>query len=520
MVSHGREKQDNATGKSKKTSGKTARKKKSKDSNADPTYDDDIRDMDLPDDFSIAGTSMVSSEFGGSNFGGEEDDLFEGGDDDNDVDNTKDPSNRAEYAAQARQAKLLDALSLSSTLTSEKRATKREGGYRVLFKAITQYASGSAGQDILQSRWSGLLESCLYSIRGGGSNSTPAEQYAACRVLEASAVILGEDHDEIVLELNDALKKVINATGRATQVRIAALRCLSMVHFICGTHGLEEGEDVVSVLELCEKLCGEKYRGEKVSPSLRASALDCWSLLSSTLPDVKVAGGASDDEFSAISLGRGLELLSLLASCLESTDVGLRSSAGECVTLIHECRLNLGLDDDDAENATERRFRRGSWDGSEWEILMDEVKQRIAELSVESGHHMSKKSKKQQRSTFRDFMSTIVDDEPPEEVVTFRGGSVKVTSWKEIVQLNFIRHCLQGGFQIQMMMNETLHEIFGVDGSIISDATGMAMSQLEKRLTMSKTSDAAKKADKKMNRQRKTRTNVKNHFLTADGEDI
>lgn len=151
---------------------------------------------------------------------------------------------------------------------------------------------------------------------------------------------------------------------------------------------------------------------------------------------------------------------------------------------------------------------------------MDEVKQRIAELSVESGHHMSKKSKKQQRSTFREFMSTIVDDEPPEEVVTFRGGSVKLTSWKEIVQLNFIRHCLQGGFQIQMMMNETLHDIFGVDGSIISDATGMTMSQLEKRLTMSKTSDAAKKADKKMNKQRKTRTNVKNHFLTADGEDL
>jgi len=37
---------------------------------------------------------------------------------------------------------LADALSLASTLSSEKRSTKREGGYRVLFKAITQHAAG------------------------------------------------------------------------------------------------------------------------------------------------------------------------------------------------------------------------------------------------------------------------------------------------------------------------------------------------------------------------------------------
>ena len=34
----------------------------------------------------------------------------------------------------------------------------------------------------------------------------------------------------------------------------------------------------------------------------------------------------------------------------------------------------------------------------------------------------SKKDKKEQRATFRDFMSTIVDDESPEEIVNWRGG--------------------------------------------------------------------------------------------------
>ena len=149
---------------------------------------------------------------------------------------------------------------------------------------------------------------------------------------------------------------------------------------------------------------------------------------------------------------------------------------------------------------------------------MDEVKQRIAELSVESGHHMSKKAKKEQRATFREFMSTIVDDESPCEVVSFRGGQLTLNSWREIIQLNFVRHCIQAGFQIQLMTNSTLHTIFGADGALLSSIA--TMSQLEKRLILSKTSDAAKTADRDMTRQRRNRTNMKNHFMTADGEDI
>ena len=50
--------------------------------------------------------------------------------------------------------------------------------------------------------------------------------------------------------------------------------------------------------------------------------------------------------------------------------------------------------------------------------------------------------------------------------------------------------------------------------------TNASLSQLEKRLFMSKTSEAAKNADRKMTKNRAKRQNVKNHFLTADGEDI
>ena len=42
---------------------------------------------------------------------------------------------------------------------------------------------------------------------------------------------------------------------------------------------------------------------------------------------------------------------------------------------------------------------------------------------------------------FHEFVSTIVEDELPEEVINFRGGTMTLNSWHEIVQLDFVRHC-------------------------------------------------------------------------------
>jgi len=405
-----------------------------------------------------------------------------------------------------RETKLLDALSLASTVSSEKQASKREKVLRHLFKCITQYATGEPGREIMESRLdSAIIPACTTGLRGGVAS--PAEQYAACRVLEATSLILGGDMDEYCESIDKMLRRVIRATGRSPQVRGSALRALSLAHFICGSD--DYGSN--SVLDLCEEVCAPKYRGEDVAPTLRAVALDCWALLSTTVHDAYIAGDMLDQES-----GRGVIILPLLSDCLNQSNVDLRCAAGECVALIHEARLNLGIDDDEGVNTTERRFRRGSWDGTDMEVLMDEVKQRVAELSVESGHHMSKKAKKEQRSTFRDFMTTIVDDESPSEIVSFRGGQLILNDWKHIIQLNFIRHCLQGGFQIQLMTNSTLHLVFNADAQDLNNASNNNLSQIEKRLIMSKTSEAAKSADKKMTRQRRSRTNAQNYFITAD----
>lgn len=111
----------------------------------------------------------------------------------------------------------------------------------------------------------------------------------------------------------------------------------------------------------------------------------------------------------------------------------------------------------------------------------------LAELAQESGKHMSKKDKKRQRSTFREYMSTLVDDESPCETVIFRGGTLELTTWKEIKQLGAVRACCQGAFMLQMSYNTTLHDIFGADMKILNNNDGM--SSHEKRMLMSKVSN-------------------------------
>jgi len=419
-----------------------------------------------------------------------------------------DDSSSAEEANLARYQRLLDHISAFDELPSEKRSARREATLKHMFRAISHYATGESGRTLLQNRQDEIRTACFYCLRSGAAIA--AEQYAACRVLEVVSVVLGGDQDEYYESIDKTLRRIVMTTvSRATPVRVAALRTLALTNVICATYQ----ESAEALMDFCEEVAAKEYRNHPVPDILRAAALDCWTLIGSTIPDIHLAG---QDDFM---IGRGLAILELLKDCLDSPAIELRSAAGECLALIHEARIDLGIAGDGGDkNTTARQFAKGTWEGSDWEVLMDEVKQRIAELSTESGHHMSKKMKKQQRATFREFMSTIVDDETPEEIVSFPGGSIELHTWKEIVQLNFIRHCTQGGFQVQLLTNETLQDMFGADGQLLNARSDM--SQLEKRLVLSKTSTAAKNADKELARQRRQKDNAKNYFITADEDGI
>lgn len=452
--------------------------------------DDATDDIDhLPDDHTVADSVATSVDF--------EDDVSV-----DDLISAGGGSHCESFMdnAQARNAKAVEALAEVQDLLTEKRSAKRESGLRRIFRAITQYSDS----ETLMPFQEDLLQLAMSSLRGG----TPAEQYAACRCLEAFAVVLGADQDEYYESVEPNLKRVVLLTSRAPMVRGAALRALCVSNFVCATDN-NDNDDDSTLLDLTEAVAGPEYRNHPVPAALRATALECWSLLATTLFDVDVSGDET---------GRGVSLLNLIPKCLDDPCLELRAAAGQCMALIHEARLGMGVVDGEAANTTERKYCQGGWAGSPYEDVVFEIQQRIAELSNQSGHSISKKAKKELRSAFREFSSTISDNESPEESIAFRGGSLELTSWKGIIQLQFVRHCLQGGFQIQLLTNPTLQTIFGADGSILNGSGNM--SQLEKRLYLSKTSEAAKLAHVDMTKKRRARSNLKNHFITTDGEDI
>jgi len=414
-------------------------------------------------------------------------------------------------AAEATQQKLAEILgSTVPDFASEKRSSKREAMLKTWFKSLTHYAT-IAPYEVVE-RWrEELVKACSqYALLRG----SPSEQYAGCRVLEAMAILIGDN--DLYEQLVKRLTRTIQATHKATPVRVAALRALGMLVFC----GIDDDVITESVLDLCEEVVQSQYRGQATPSALRAAAWQVWTLLATTIHELYVSGKTDE------SIGRGLPLLVVVSECLETADQNsnlLKEAAGQAMAYIHDCRIRLGVDGLDGdghklENTTDARYTLGSWEGSEWEDDVDEITQTIYELAHSSGHHISKKAKKEQRHVFRDYLGMLQDNESPEVVVNFRGGTLELTKFGDIVALDFVKRCLQGGFQTQLLTNPTLQAIFGCDGATLGNSNGY--SQLEKRLLLSKASEASKLKDLDRHKGRKKRQNVKNHFLTTDGDDL
>ena len=299
---------------------------------------DDDGDQDaqqfLDDDFTIGADTNFDSDWGShqTDHTPEDDFYLEGG---------KDHVDNAAAAAEARYIKLKEALTITEEFAAEKRTVKREASLKRLFKSLAQYATGPAASELVNQWSESIKDAAFHGIRVGN----PPEQYAALRVLEVTSVILGADNqDEWCEKLDRQLRSVVMATQKAVPVRIAALRALAMAVFICASDSMTTEH----LMDFCEQVAAKEFRSEKVQPTLRATALDCWALLATTILDFHLAG--QDD----VQMGRGLAILELLRDCLDDTSIDLRSAAGECFSLIHEARLNVGVGNDEEANTTAR----------------------------------------------------------------------------------------------------------------------------------------------------------------------
>eukprot|EP00529_Nitzschia_sp_RCC80_P011220 CAMPEP_0113465264 /NCGR_PEP_ID=MMETSP0014_2-20120614/13646_1 /TAXON_ID=2857 /ORGANISM="Nitzschia sp." /LENGTH=618 /DNA_ID=CAMNT_0000357409 /DNA_START=86 /DNA_END=1942 /DNA_ORIENTATION=+ /assembly_acc=CAM_ASM_000159 len=223
----------------------------------------------------------------------------------------------------------------------------------------------------------------------------------------------------------------------------------------------------------------------------------------------------------------------------------LLEAAGLTAAFIHDCRLRSGVGyggggrqsqsqtetidvDGDATattttatttaTAADPKFTKGNWDDlPQHQDMIDELTQQLYELAHTTSHHLSKARKKQQRSVFRDYWHTLQDDRPcVEETLTFRGGTLCLNTWQDLIAIQMFRKCLQSGLQHQILHCQSVQTVLGASGQTLNNIQNSHYSSLEKRLLWSQSSEASKQKDLDLKKQRNKRRNIQNHFLNVD----
>ncbi|KAK3152505.1 hypothetical protein QOZ80_2BG0159900 [Eleusine coracana subsp. coracana] len=141
---------------------------------------------------------------------------------------------------------------------------------------------------------------------------------------------------------------------------------------------------------------------------------------------------------------------------------------------------------------------------------MEVVVATVRDLAIEAGGQgVSKTMLPEQRHLFRQVVAFLDHDERPTVTVTVRASTgrrnhvLKVSTWAKVVQLNFIRSFLGGGFLKHVQDNELFKEVFSFDVEV------------GKRLSIAKRKEMDKNRDKSMNVRRDLRWECK-HVLCLE----
>jgi len=215
--------------------------------------------------------------------------------------------------------------------------------------------------------------------------------------------------------------------------------------------------------------------------------LKCWGFLTTTL---------SLEHISDVVFPR---YIGVFTELLKEEYLPVREAAGQNIALLIECQRNVDLEAFDINN----------YDGY---LSVDDLLNKIEELSLENTRYKAKKERLMQRSMFKPIRATIENGISPQEILSFKHQKISFEGWSEILQLNFFRHCLAIGFQNHVVYNDLFEEIF--DMQLDKSKINNNMTAVQKRMIKSPNSALAKARTRNRTKQRIIRTT-----LTTNGDD-
>lgn len=384
----------------------------------------------------------------------------------------------------------------------EKRGSTREKALASIIEAF----NSDIQHEFVEKKFATLLQQCLNSIKRGSSK----EITLASHVLGLLALTAGpgdkahEMLEESVSPITDALK------SRSEASKISSLlECLAIVTFVGGEEPEETEKSMQLMWQVIHPKIGPNVATAKPSPPMITAMVSAWSFLLTTV------GGL------ALNPKSWQGSISYFSTLLDKDDRAVRIAAGEALALVFDVgSLEKFSVEDKGSSDSNTDEANKSKDILHIQGLRAKVLNQVRSLSVEAGGKGSaKKDLNSQRNTFRDILEFLEEGYTPESSMKIGGDSLTTSTWCQLIQLNFLKHFLGGGFVKHMQENEFLHDVFGfTPKKKLVSSVEHRISGTEKRLYKSPNSVANKARTQFRNKQRMLSQDKNVGYYTAGNE--
>ncbi|MBA0596007.1 hypothetical protein Gorai_012854, partial [Gossypium raimondii] len=342
----------------------------------------------------------------------------------------------------------------------------------------------------VENKFATLLHQCLNCIKKGSSK----EISLASRTIGLLALTVGPGvHAQEMLEESiTPLSQAFNSGSESSKI-ISLLNCLAVITFV-GANGPEEIEKSMQIMwQIIHPKLGSNVIAIKPSAPIITTAVSSWSFLLTTM----------DGWRPSPKLWQ--ESVTYLSSLLDNDDRSMRIAAGEALSLIFEmgslekfvAETKGYIDSSDLEgNKTKVRF-------SHIQGLKGKILNQARDLSMEAGGKgSSKKDLNNQRNMFRDVLEFLEYGYPPETTMKIGGVALQTLTWSQLIQLNFLKRFLGGGFAKHIQESEFLQDVFGFTPKRRNLVGYDHISNTEKRMYKSPNSVVNKARTQQLNKQR------------------
>lgn len=328
----------------------------------------------------------------------------------------------------------------------EKRGSTREAALVKLVDAFESFML----HGLVDNKYATMLSQFNNSVKKGSTK----EVFLASRAIGLLAITLGagSSSHEIMEESLPQLCRVLQAWSDASKM-IPALNCLAVITFVGATDLAETELSLKAMWDVIHPKSGSNVGTvRKPRPPVLAAAISAWTFLLTTISSWRI----NTDSWK--------EPISFLSTLLEAEDRAVRMAAGEALALCFELNLlDVSFEDGDV-NA-------GGTGGSKNKLFLDmqglkaKISGLASNLSAEAGGKgADKKNLTDQRDLFQRILDFVKYGECPEESIKIAGKRdvLRVSSWSELIQLNFLKRFLGKGFLKHVQENGLLQDIFDI----------------------------------------------------------